>query len=185
MKTPSLTCIICTAVLVFGSLVSCRQNISERNESQEPEYDVETSTYSGDFDDYTLLSAYTSRDFGIMYPSFMDCEFLSENGDGLAMRYDSRNYMEVFGEWIFDDSVTIEKLYAEELKSPMGSISYKLKKINWFVMSGYTPEGCIYYKKTAITTEGAIAVAQLVFEPKNKEVFEPIIPKIFGNFPLK
>lgn len=94
-------------------------------------------------------NSYINPRFGysVKYPSCLDKKSESENGDGSEFNSSDGFKMTVFGS--YDVSVlnqNIDKLYQDEIKNHK-DVTYKVKKNNWFVISGYDGEYIFYIKK--------------------------------------
>lgn len=101
----------------------------------------------------------------------------SGNGDGCRLIRDERTYLSVSAvDKAFDE--TLEECYAERKVNAV----YSRMKGNWFVVSGYTDDGRIYYEKTVLR-DGVFLTAILYHPIEEKEYFSSIIPDIFTDFP--
>ena len=62
--------------------------------------------------------------------------------------------------------------------------TYKLVKDNYYITTGYTPDGLLYYQKTVMfANRKAYAVASLTYPPHEDENVKPMIDEIFSFFP--
>lgn len=124
------------------------------------------------------------RGWSIDVPSFMKPRSVPENNDGSSFYWDNRNYLQAYG--CYNYGVTIDELYEEDTTSGNGTVDYKIKKSKWYVVSGRTSDGLIYYKKVAfLEYDGleVIATAMLIYEPVYNKDFDPVITHIFPKFP--
>lgn len=143
----------------------------ENVSSDEVEGDTEIS-------EVTYKTYYNSR-FGyeIRYPSFFDKITLPSNGDGCQLMRDERTYLSVSGiNNVLDE--TLKECYDRRKVNAV----YSRMKGDWFVVSGYTDDGRIYYEKTVLR-DGAFLTAILYHPIEEKEYFSPIISEIFTDFP--
>ena len=84
--------------------------------------------------------------FSVIYPSDIDYMRESDNGDGCHFNYNDGFDMSVYGSYPLEDDEKFSDFYyrrREELKK----VTYKYYKKNKFVLSGYTPDGLVYYTK--------------------------------------
>ena len=139
----------------------------------------ETNAISEMLTSVTYTEYHNARfSYSISYPTFLNHEESSINGDGCKLSLNEDIYLVVYGSHnIFDE--TIESEYR---KNDIGSYVYSRQKNNWFVISDYTEDGKIFYQKTVLANNVFIT-AILYFPPIYKEAFDPIIKQVFQNFP--
>ena len=131
--------------------------------------------------DITFNSYQNSRfNYTITYPSFLTQSQESENGDGCKFYMDDNTYLIVSGMYNALDESIISRY--NEYKSK--SVTYSIQKDNWFVISDYTSNGNIFYTKTVLQN-GVFFTATFYYPAKDKDKYNPVIKKIFTNFPLK
>lgn len=160
--------------------------------SAEPEdvelVDTQTSTYKSNLPEYTYERFDNFRGWSVYVPSFMEPGEIPDNGSGQTFYMDKRTYIHASGMYTLDVT-TLDDSYNDDLEwmaKNNWTIEYRPKKQSWYVMSGFTSDGRIYYKKTALLySEGieVIAKAELVFDREYKEDFDPIIKYVFSKFP--
>lgn len=128
----------------------------------------------------TFHSYYNSRfGFYIAYPSFLTAEVEPANGDGRRFSMeDSEILLDVSGIYNINDE-SIENSYH---KNNIQSAIYSTLKDNWYIISGYTIDGRVFYQKTVLYNE-AFITAILYYPPKYKNEFDVIIKRIFIKFP--
>lgn len=124
---------------------------------------------------------YYNARFGyrIAYPSYFTQMPEPENSDGCEIRRDEQTYILVYGRYNALEE-TIEDMYSQSKAEEQTTYS-KLKN-NWFVISGYTEDGRIFYQKTALIDD-VIFTAILYYTEDENAYFSQIIPKIFSDFP--
>ena len=104
----------------------------------------------------TTTSQYCNTRFGycISYPSNLIPQGQSQNGDGQSfLSQDTRAEVYTYGSNYDEEFVTIESEYKNALTQIKPT--YKVKKQNWFIVSGYTKDGKIHYQKTKLSEDGA------------------------------
>lgn len=138
----------------------------------------DTNKGNTEISEISFKSYYNSRfNYEIRYPSFFDKIEYPSNGDGCQLMRDEQTYLSVSG----INNVLDKTLEEEYNKCKINSV-YSRMKDDWFVVSGYTDDGRIYYKKTVLRN-GAFLTAILYHPIEEKEYFSSIIPKIFTDFP--
>lgn len=122
------------------------------------------------------------RGYKIDYPTFMKPKSTSSvNGDGCSFYWDMRNYLTSYASWnALEESIS--DIFKTEVENTSGTIVYKVQKSNWFVISGKTSDGLIFYQKTVLQND-AIMTGILYHEEIYKEEFKPVIDHIFKKFP--
>ena len=78
------------------------------------------------------------------------------------------------------DEKELEQTYQDNLKSLKG-IVYKVKKSNWFVISGVNEDGNIYYNKSIIKN-GIQFHLRISYPEKNKKFMDAVLSKISSSF---
>lgn len=130
--------------------------------------------------DITFNSYQNSRfNYTITYPSFLTQSQESENGDGCKFYMDDNTYLVVSGAYNALDESIVSRYY----KCKSKSVTYSMQKDNWFVISDYTSNGNIFYTKTVLQN-GVFFTATFYYPAKDKDKYNPVIKKIFTNFPL-
>ena len=130
--------------------------------------------------DITFNSYQNSRfNYTVTYPSFLDKRQESENGDGCKFYMDNNTYLVVSGAYNALDESIVSRYY----KCKSKPVTYNMQKDNWFVISDYTSNGNIFYTKTVLQN-GVFFTATFYYPAKDKDKYNPVIKKIFTNFPL-
>lgn len=130
--------------------------------------------------DITFNSYQNSRfNYTITYPSFLTQSQESENGDGCEFYMDDNTYLVVSGAYNALDESIVSRYY----KCKSKPVTYSMQKDNWFVISNYTSNGNIFYTKTVLQN-GVFFTATFYYPAKDKDKYNPVIKKIFTNFPL-
>ena len=128
----------------------------------------------------TFNSYQNSRfNYTVAYPSFLDKRQESENGDGCKFYMDDNTYLVVSGAYNALDESIVSRYY----KCKSKPVTYNMQKDNWFVISDYTSNGNIFYTKTVLQN-GVFFTATFYYPAKDKDKYNPVIKKIFTNFPL-
>lgn len=178
--------IAAVVVLALGLIYLFVTRSGSERSSQTGNTSPETaiSTNKRSFGQFSYQRYENFRGWSIYVPSFMHHRGVPENGDGLSFYWDNMNYLQAYG--YYNYGITIDELYKEDIASVDGTIAYKIKNATWYVLSGYTSDGLIYYKKVAfLNYDGldVIATAKLINEPTYKTDFDPVIKYIFQKFP--
>lgn len=116
--------------------------------------------------------------YRINYPSFFTDIKESESGDYCKFSKDSKTFLLVDCYDNVNDE-TIEDKYNEYAPQ---KLTYSQLKNNWFVVSDYTDDGCIYYLKTVLKNNTFFS-AYLQYPINEKDFYSTIINKIFKTFP--
>lgn len=116
--------------------------------------------------------------YRIKYPTFLSNINESESGDGCKFSRDNKTFLLVYGCYNVNDE-TIEDKYNE---CHPKTLTYSQLKNNWFVVSDYTDDGCIYYLKTVLKNNTFFS-AYLQYPIDEKDSYSAIINEIFRTFP--
>lgn len=119
-------------------------------------------------------------DYSISYPSnFLIPQGVSANGDGQRfVSKDNRVVMSVFGQHnAMEKSLT--ELFEAELK-PSRTVTYKLLKDKWFVVSGYEGDK-VFYLKTRLKDD-VIKTFHIEADRALQSAMQPITEKIVKSF---
>lgn len=115
---------------------------------------------------------------GILFP-----QEVAANGDGRKfLSKDKRTVMLVYGQENVQRQ-TLSQLYEEESREgpPAGrTVTYKLLKNNWFVVSGYMG-GRVFYQKTIYRNDEFLTF-RIDYPEEQKKVFDPITSAIARSF---
>ena len=109
-------------------------------------------------------------------PDGAERTFVSKNGDArLSLRANANALNHSFEE-IYNE--TCREELAQE---PTRTITYKVMKPNWFVISGYREGGMIYYKKT-ILNNGMLKIFIFMYQANKKAIYDPITKHLVATF---
>jgi hypothetical protein len=130
----------------------------------------------------TKYNSYTNARYGysVMYPTNFEKKAESENADGREFNSSEGFNMIVYGS--NDASVlgkSIDETYKEEL-SLHKDVTYKLKKKNWFVVSGYDGEYIFYVKK--YVGKGSTNTLSLKYPSNLRDKYYDIVTVISKSF---
>lgn len=143
-------------------------------------FDSVTAHHISSDQEHEVFAYYYNARFGyrIAYPSHFTQMPESENSDGCEIRRDEQTYILVYGGYNALEE-TIEDIYNRSMTE---QTTYSRLKNNWFIISGYTEDGRIFYQKTILRDE-VIFTAILYYAKDENAYFSKIIPKIFSDFP--
>jgi hypothetical protein len=139
-------------------------------------FDVLSPIDPGEYQTY-----YNDRfDYSIAYPSnFLQPQGVSGNGDGQRfVSRDNRVRMAVFGRLNAPEK-SLEALFNEEL-TPSRTITYKVLKDKWFVVSGYEGDKVFYLK--ARLKDDTIKTFFIEADRALQPLMQPITEKIAKSF---
>lgn len=102
-------------------------------------------------------------------------KFLSKTSNALMIVYGSNN---VLGQTLKD--ALQEEVGDFNAKSPRGTITYKILKGDWFVISG-SQAGRIIYQKTVLR-KGVFKTVRFEYNQNEKAVYDAVIKTISGCF---
>ena len=102
--------------------------------------------------------------------------FISKNGDASLSLRAYANALNQSLEEVYNEACR------EELaQEPTHTVTYKVMKPNWFVVSGYREGGRVYYKKT-ILNNGIFKTFIFMYDENKKAVYEPITKHLAASF---
>ena len=84
--------------------------------------------------------------FAVIYPADIEYMRESDDGDGCHFNYKDGFDMSVYGDDPIEDNEKFSHFYYQRRKE-LKKVTYKYYKKNRFVLSGYTPDGLVYYTK--------------------------------------
>lgn len=142
---------------------------------QDKEYEICSQLYNS-----TYIKYYNERfGYSIYYPSCFMQGKESDNGDGRSFILSEDISFSVFGAYnTLDESM--EELYNQDAQDA----SYSCFKGSWYVVSGYTLDGRIYYKKAVSRIDGSLVVFILYYPEKYKKALAPMIRYESRYFPI-
>lgn len=119
----------------------------------------------------------------ISVPSFMN--YKGESDDGGPMFFDETGQIRLYAMYCKDQEL---ELYHQWTTSEIGNGSpvYDLSKDNYFVQSGYTYDGEVYYTKAYMDyniNPPFLYTATLIYPSSRKKFVDKWIPLIFNKFP--
>ena len=156
----------------------------DNNSSIENKHDTYQSTVGDDYlkqqiHDATYYHYHNSRfNYNISYPSFLYKNEEADNGDGCRFIMNEDIYLVVSG----IHNTLNENIEDKFHEYDISSATYSRLKDNWFVISDHTPDGRIFYRKTALFN-GLFVTATFYYPIKYKDEFQSIIKRIFNKFP--
>lgn len=128
---------------------------------------------------------YTNTRFGfsIKYPNCFVKGEEPENGDGCGFSMKYSITFSVSGSYNVNDE-NIQQYYKNDTDLPLST--YQVKKSNWYVISGKTNDGRIFYKKVVLMSSdiegGTFVTFYLLFPEKFKTVMTDFINYEAKNF---
>jgi hypothetical protein len=134
-------------------------------------------------DDYRLYEN-EKFDFSIAYPAnFLIPQGETPNGDRQRfISMDGRVVMEVSATPKSTDE-SLKEIYqaaGEWISNRAGSVTYKVRKDDWFVISGYEGKR-IFYQKT-ILDDGILKTFRIECDEEQKKILQPMTEKIARSF---
>ncbi|THB67685.1 MAG: hypothetical protein D6E12_08080 [Desulfovibrio sp.] len=121
---------------------------------------------------------YSNARFGYIFfhPVYFEPQPEADNGDG--RRFLAPEYEAEASAW---GSVLLAPSLENEFQQVQGyliqggaSVTYSSKGEDWFVLSGYAPDGRIYYRRT-ILQDGMLASFILTYPEVHKNFFAPVV----------
>ena len=122
--------------------------------------------------------------FSIDFPADFKVGDTPQNGDGRRFSGHKAELV-VSGHWVLEDMYAHIGDYFKQKKEWKHSVTYERLRENWFVLSGYTEEGKIYYEKTIYADYeenkgNLIAItATLTYDASENTYYGKIINHIF------
>ncbi len=118
--------------------------------------------------------------FSVKYPTNLDKQTESDNGEGKEFKSSDGFKMLVYG----SNNVSVlnqslDELYQKELISHK-DVTYKVKKRDWFVVSGYDGENIFYVKK--YVGSGSTNTLNLVYPSNLRDKYYDVINVISKSF---
>lgn len=124
--------------------------------------------------------SYTNERFGFVFshPPQLRPGRLPENGAGLNF---SDGEMSVTVQSHFLNGLTLEESWNEALKSYGRSISYKVKRKDWFVVSGTLPDGIEFYRKFCVR-DNQWSELHATYPAAFKDTYDPLLERLVKGF---
>lgn len=130
----------------------------------------------------TRYKTYSNARFGytISYPSdLLTPQGEADNGDGQIFTDDGVE-MRVFGSNMLANG-TLQKEYNALVKEKGASVTYKVFKPNFFVVSG-KENGKIFYQKTMKGAGGAFFTFMIEYDETQRQIYDPVVVKMVKSF---
>jgi len=130
----------------------------------------------------TKYKTYNNARFGysISYPSdLLTPQGEADNGDGQVFSGDGAE-MRVFGSNSLLNE-TLRKEYNALLEEKGGSVTYKVFKNTFFVISG-KENGRIFYQKTMEDSDGAFITFMIEYDESKRRTYDAVVTKIVKTF---
>lgn len=134
--------------------------------------------------EFTYETYKNNRGYQIDYPSFLKISTSPENSDGTNfISPDGETELVVWSSYYAETDDPITERYESDLIDEDLNITYKVKKSSWYIISGFTNAGKIFYKKVFKSEVGAGTVTMYLEYPENeKERYNSILPHIVKSF---
>jgi hypothetical protein len=126
-------------------------------------------------------------DFSVLVPSDLEAQEEPTNGDGREFKSHDGQVREIaWGMWLFD-ATNFEEDYQDALKpsKERPTVSYHARGPDWFVVSGRTKDGRIFYAKRIRYPLGegvAIAEVELSYPETRRATYDAIAGRVAGSF---
>ena len=130
----------------------------------------------------TKYKTYNNARFGysISYPSdLLTPQGEADNGDGQVFSGDGAE-MRVYGSNSLLNE-TLRKEYNALLEEKGGSVTYKVFKNTFFVISG-KENGRIFYQKTMEDSDGAFITFMIEYDESKRRTYDAVVTKIVKTF---
>lgn len=128
---------------------------------------------------------YHNERFGYVftYPANFVPQREADNGDGRMFIDEARDAeIAVWGGWLMEDSFAENfEVVKGYILTGGGTITYSKLDKDWYVISGLTPEGYIYYQRTLFAGD-ATGSYQLTYPREEQEFFGEIIKELNRGF---
>jgi hypothetical protein len=185
----AITLIFICSIIIF----SCKENNSEKKVSNTQTQNIsgQTQIKSDSFNNQSSQSlikwepeyeSYLNARFGfsVKYPANLTIQKDSDNGDGRKLNSNDGFTMSVFGSnEISSKGQSLSELYNSEIIQHK-DVTYKVKKTNWFVISGYDGENIFYIKK--YVGAGSTNTLYLVYPSNLRDKYYDVITIISKSF---
>lgn len=125
-----------------------------------------------------------NRDFKIDYPAFLTMGAASENADGRDF-ITNGGEISLYAYSSYNMDKSISELYNEELRNDNYTLTYKVLKSNWYVISGVDNSNRKeFYEKVFFSSKYGNQIRTMILEyPKTKQKdFDIIIPRLLKSF---
>lgn len=115
----------------------------------------------------------------IDYPNALIPQGEAENGDG--QKFTSKGSKVSLAVWGQFDALSHGIKGKLEMDSKSKKVTYKVLKTNWFIISGYTKEGNIFYQKTMLIDD-TFKTFVLEYPPAEKAVYDKVCGRLVSSF---
>lgn len=134
--------------------------------------------------EFTYETYKNNRGYQIDYPSYLKISPSVENNDGTSfISSDGETKLAVWSSYYSETDNPISENYELDLNEEDFEITYKVKKDSWYIVSGFTITGKIFYKKVFKSEVGAGTVTMYFEYPENeKERYNSILPHVVESF---
>lgn len=154
------------------------------NTTKENNDSINTQKLKSERSDNGILSFeyYINSRFGfsVKYPSNLTGKNESENGDGREFFSSEGFKMTVYGSNdVSALNQTIDDIFKEEL-SRHKDVTYKVKKNNWFVISGYDEQFIYYIKK--YVGKGSTNTLSMMYPSNLRDKYYDVVSAISKSF---
>ena len=102
-------------------------------------------------------------------------KFLSKNADATLLVYASHNALDKSISQLYKEAIT-----NDATSKPRKTVTYKVLKKNWFVVSGFIA-GNIFYEKTVLTSYGYKSF-YIEYPESQKTSYDPIVKTVAASF---
>jgi hypothetical protein len=129
----------------------------------------------------TNFSTYVNPRFGfsISYPSYLIQSRLPDNGAGISFKSPD-GCLSISAQGHFLNGLSLSTMWNHDLTAYGNSITYKVKRNDWFVVSGVA-NGFEYYRKTFV--KGGNWCSFVITYPHGQnERYDPVVEQIAKNF---
>src|ERR1035437_3222818 len=116
--------------------------------------------------------------FQMSYPAFLISAHIPANGDGMRM-YDKKGFVLVASGINNESEITFQSELNSQWES-IGKVTYRIRRNNWFAISG-VKENKIIYIKSYIGT-GSINHLYIEYPKDQKERYDKIVEAIAKSF---
>lgn len=180
---------ICS-ILIILFIISCKQNKIENTENiKEKNTILKSVKKSQDINDLKYKKYYNSfYSFEIDYPSeILIPQGESDSHDGQTfLSKNNENELLVFRSFIDigeESEIDLKFQYKKSIKVNSENISYKKLEKDFFVISGFTVKGQIYYQKTYLF-ERDLFTFILTYNKSERILYNKIAEHIFESFKI-
>jgi len=164
-----------------------KETVKEQPKAEIVEKPVVKESVTPDNSDGVRYSSYYNDRFGytVEYPDYFIPQTPAGNGGGLNfISPDGQFIMETWGSYypsVMIENVTLDSYYEYSLDNLSYVPTYKAKKNNFFVFSGYM-NGNTIYERHVLKSDGTENVVKMVYPAAREKEFDEIVSHISLNF---